>query len=183
VNPVEPSTTTCPKNVKSVGTKSLRKFQLRKRRMKDKPNILIRDLVIEDFDNEEFIQPICEMESTKDSITVAELREIFLKRQSTTDTFIAIVDEKIVGVVSLAIWYSFSGRNLGLPMDMYVLEEYRRLGVGHELLNFMGKLFQTRPHGVWRIVGPVGKDLIPFYEKHAFQKMDVVYMERKLDMF
>lgn len=149
-------------------------------KQEEKPKLEVRDLVLEDFDDEDFIRPICEMETTKENVTPAELKEIFLKRQSTTDTMIALLDGKIVGMAALAVWHSFSGRSLGIPMDLYVFPKYRRQGIATEFMTQIMGAYKTRPHGVWRILGPVDEDLVSFYQQFGFQRTDLIYMERKL---
>ena len=67
------------------------------------PEIEIRELESSDFEDEEFIQPLLDMDMVEVDLT--ELRDIFEKRKSTTNTYLALVDGKIAGVASLAIWY------------------------------------------------------------------------------
>lgn len=134
----------------------------------------IRDLTSEDFENEEFIRPLLEMEVVGFK-TAAELKAVFERRKPTTETWIAILDGRIVGIASLVIHHSFTGRNLGVPMDIYVVPECRHQGIASLFIDRLAAMDRSK---VWRIFGPVGKDLVPLYERCAFQKKDVVYMER-----
>lgn len=137
----------------------------------------IRELTSEDFDNETLIQGLLDMEVVGYK-TSQSLKEIFEKRKVNTETHIAIVDGKIVGIFALMIHYSFTGRNLGVPMDLYVQPEYRRGGIASKLIDrCIASIDRSK---VWRIFGPVGEDLIPLYEKVSFIRKDVVYMERKI---
>lgn len=134
----------------------------------------IRELVAEDFDNEDFIRPLLEMEVVGFK-TVAELKIVFEKRKANTDTHIAIFDGVIVGVASLMIHHSFTGRNLAVPMDIYVSPEYRKCGIGQKLVNTVCVVPASK---AWRVFGPVGHDLVPMYEKAGCVKKDVIYMEK-----
>jgi len=134
--------------------------------------IEVRKLESEDFDNKEFVAPLLKMGNVSKQATLEELREIFESRKSTSETYIALIDGNIVGIGSLLIWNSFTGRKLGLPMDIIVLPEHQNKGVATKIM----EVCIAQP--VTRVFGPVGKDLIPFYEKFGFQKMDVVYIER-----
>lgn len=136
----------------------------------------IRELTSEDFENATLIQGLLDMKVVGYK-TSHELKEVFEKRKVNTDTHIAIVDGKIVGVFSLMIHYSFTGRNLGVPMDVYVVPEYRRRGIASKFMDVIANVDHSK---VWRIFGPVGRDLVPLYAKIASEKKDVVYMEVKL---
>jgi len=136
----------------------------------------IRELTSEDFDNEKLIQGLLDMEVVGYK-TSQSLKEIFEKRKVNTDTHIAIVDGTIVGIMSLMIHYSFTGRNLGVPMDVYVSPKYRKQGIAKRFIDILILVDRSK---VWRIFGPVAKDLVSLYEKGGFSRKDVVYMERKI---
>ena len=144
-----------------------------------KLEVEIRELVSEDFDNEGFVKSFLEMDFVDSSATGEELREIFEKRKPTTKSYVAMVDEELAGFGCLLVHYSFTRRNLGVPCDVCVLEKFRRHGIALKLLETI--MFPEEENKrLWRIYGPVGKDLIPLYENLAFERMDVVYMERRL---
>lgn len=134
----------------------------------------IRGLTSEDFENEEFIRSLLEMEVVGYK-TASELKAVFERRKPTTDTWVAVLDGKIVGVASLMIHHSFTGRNLAVPMDIYVSPEYRGRGIGRLLVKQTSVAVDRSR--AWRIFGPVGRDLVPLYEEFFFERKDVLYME------
>ena len=124
----------------------------------------IRELTVEDFDNNSLIESAQKLPFIDRSLSVDEFRQIFLKRQALTVTIVAIDGNKIVGLIVAVAHYSFRNKNVATLFDFSVHDQYRLRGIGLSLLKKI-ELVLKKKHDVIELSGPVEKDLIRFYEK------------------
>lgn len=88
-------------------------------------NIVIRDLEIED------LAAIFETVGNSVNVTLEQLTENLTKRISCEEiTVIALIDDKIAGIVCSTIDHKLIGGNVAFVEDLYVFPEFRNQGIG-----------------------------------------------------
>ena len=79
-------------------------------------------------------------------------------------TFLAIHNGKVVGYMDVTYTY-----NENEPFDLFVLEEYRRMGYGRKLL--VKALEMNQPNGMMLLVDVDNAPAISLYESMGFTKV------------
>lgn len=84
-------------------------------------------------------------------------------------TFVALIDDKVVGTASLFVEPKFihDGGLVGHIEDVAVLPEFQGMGVGQNLVEHCVE--QARLAGCYKVILDCKHDLIPFYEQSGFK--------------
>lgn len=132
--------------------------------------IIIRTLTIPDLANG-FLDLLRVWK--KADLTLDQATAIFERRtQSGTRTYVAILDDTIVGTASLIVDHKFinDGGVAGFIEDVVVLTERRRQGFGTAIIKHI--LHEATKLGLYKVVLTCEEENEPFYEKSGFYKYE-----------
>lgn len=112
---------------------------------------------------------LAEYENLSDSVTGSsdKLREDLFGENACIEAIVAEWDQEVVGFALFFSNYSTFLTRSGIYLeDIFVLSEYRRLGIGGKMLNYIAKLAQQRNCGrlEWSVLD-WNQKAIAFYEK------------------
>ena len=98
--------------------------------------IEFREMTLSDFDDEQFINSLFNLDFVSKNLSVINIRNIFETKRSSTDTYIVVDTEKnqIIGHVAICAHYSFNCGIIGAMYDMSIDPSYRGQGIGKQLL-------------------------------------------------
>lgn len=128
--------------------------------------ITIRDMRATDFDRG-FLTALGALKPA--GLTEKQARRIFrLRKEAGTRTFVAVIDNRIVGTASLMTEQKFihSGGIVGHIEDVAVHSAYQRHGIGSKLIEHA--LQVCRDIGAYKVILDCEDDVVPFYEKQGF---------------
>ena len=83
--------------------------------------IEFREMKLTDFDDEQFISGLFDLNFVSKSLTISQIKEIFEAKRPMTDTYIAVdVDNNIlIGHVAVSVHYSFNEGKIGVNRHVY----------------------------------------------------------------
>jgi glucosamine-phosphate N-acetyltransferase len=126
--------------------------------------IKIRQLKKTDLDDGSFCETLSALKSV--NLSVDELKRIYHRRINTNiKTFVAILDKKVVGTVSLFIEQKFinSGGLVGHIEDMAVHKRFQSKGIGLLLVNFA--IAYAKSKGCYKVILDCSTKNVKFYQK------------------
>ena len=128
--------------------------------------IQIREMVLEDFDNIDFIKPIYQLKFVSRELSISQLKNIFENKRLMTDTYILVDTDKniLIGHVCVSIHHSFNNGIIGIVYDTAVHPDYRGQGHGLALMIYARDKCGEKRH-LTSFAGPVDSSIAPFYEK------------------
>lgn len=109
----------------------------------------------------------------KADLTLDRATAILEKRtQSGTQTYVAVLDDVIIGTASLIIDHKFinDGGVAGFIEDVVVLTERRRQGFGTAIIGHIQQ--EAAKLGLYKVVLTCEEENEPFYEKSGFYKYE-----------
>jgi glucosamine-phosphate N-acetyltransferase len=95
------------------------------------------------------------------------------RRQSGVRTFVARIDERVVGTASLIIERKFihGGSSVGHIEDVAVHRDHEKKGIGAALVRHA--VAEARKLGCYKVILNCSADRASFYEKLGFRRQDV----------
>ena len=123
----------------------------------------IREMTKEDFDSP-MIESIRKLSFVSETLSSAQLKEIFFKRNENCVTVIAIEKGDIVGHLVTVIHWSFIGTRKAMLFDYSIRKDYEGTWLSLKIWQFMKTILKER-HQVNYFVGPVSPDKIRFYQR------------------
>ena len=86
--------------------------------------------------------------------------------------FLYIEDQKVMGMITIIIEQKLihNGSCVGHIEDLVVDKEYRKQGIGNELLEHV--INYAKQNNCYKIILNCNKDLIPFYNKNGFKEKE-----------
>jgi len=107
-------------------------------------------------------------------LTMDEAKQVFRERlRKGIQTFVARIDDRIVGTASLIIEEKFihSGGCSGHIEDVAVHRDFQKQGVGAALVRHL--IEQARAAGCYKVILNCGEATVPFYERLGFRRHDI----------
>jgi len=131
----------------------------------------MRIRLINEEDLEEYLELLSQLTTVGNIINSKDV----LKRISNQNIyiFVSIIDEKVVGCASLLIEQKFihSGRTVGHIEDVVVHNNYRKKGIGRDLIDTCVNAAKT--FNCYKVILDCDENNIPFYQKCNFKKKGV----------
>lgn len=131
--------------------------------------MLIRELFESDY--LDFYECLEELSSV--TIDVDEFNTFFDKRRTFCITFVAIINDKVVGTASLLIEPKFSNnyKFCGHLEDVAVNKDYQGFGVAKALIEHI--INHCKKKNYYKLILDCDKSLVKFYEKFGFKENGV----------
>ncbi len=89
--------------------------------------------------------------------------------------FVAVDDERVVGYLAGSIYTSsYNTENIAELENMFILEDYRKYGIGSKLVNeFKIYCKQNKIDSIKVTASSKNKNAIAFYNKNSFEEWDI----------
>jgi glucosamine-phosphate N-acetyltransferase len=107
-------------------------------------------------------------------LTLDEAKQVFRERlRKGIQTFVARIDDRIVGTASLIIEEKFihAGGCSGHIEDVAVHRDFQKQGVGAALVRHL--IEQARAAGCYKVILNCSEATAPFYERLGFRRHDI----------
>jgi glucosamine-phosphate N-acetyltransferase len=134
-------------------------------------NITIRELSGPDI-NERFLDTLASLAEVH--LTVAEAREIFRSQlRSGVRTYIAMIDDQIVGTATLLVEQKFihRGGRIGHIEDVAVHRDFQKQGIGTVLVRHTTQ--EAAKFGCYKVILSCFPDRVDFYTRLGYRQYDV----------
>ncbi len=134
------------------------------------PELLIREMILSDFDNG-FFEALDALSPS--NLSLDEARRVFeIRRYDGTLTFVAVSDMRIVGTATLLLENKFihGGGVVGHIEDVAVRADQQHNGIGAAMVNHL--LDVCRAEGCYKVILDCEDHNIPFYEKLGFRQWE-----------
>lgn len=138
--------------------------------MSEVPEIVVRPMYATDL-RRGFLATLASLKPCE--LSDEEAVEVFRQRmRQKIRTYVAVMDNRIVGTVTLLIEPKFihSGGVVGHIEDVAVHQAYQQHGVGAMLVNYA--LDECRAAKCYKVILDCAEKVIPFYEKLGFTKWE-----------
>jgi glucosamine-phosphate N-acetyltransferase len=132
--------------------------------------VTIRELSGPDFTNG-FLETLASLAEV--NLPLSEALEIFrLRLRVGVRTYVAIVDDHLVGTLTLLVERKFihGGGRVGHIEDVAIHREYQHRGIGSELMRHTVE--EARKLGCYKLILNCFPDRVPFYERLGFRRHD-----------